>query len=301
MEPARRTENEDLARRLERIAERLEAQGANPFRVNAYRRGAGTVRAAPEALVDVFVREGLQGLERLPAIGPNIGSLIREYARTGRISLLERLEGAVSAEEVLASVPGLGPKLAHRIHDVLGVETLEELECACHDGRLAGVAGFGPRRVAAIAASVGASLGGAARQRANRAGIERPSAAALLAVDAEYRERAQAGTLPRITPRRFNPEGRAWLPILHVESEGWSLTALYSNSARAHRLGKTRDWVVIYADRDGQHDQCTVVSERRGGGLVRVIRGRELECAELSGAPERAGRPMAADATAGPH
>jgi hypothetical protein len=205
--------------------------------------------------------------------------LVREYARTGRISLLDRLSGAVATEEVLATVPGLGPTLARRVHDTLGVETLEELECACYDGRLSGLRGFGVRRIAAISASLSAMLGGEAR-RFDRSGgpRSRPSVAAVLSVDHEYRRRARSGDLVRIAPRRFNPDGRAWLAILHTEREGWAFTALYSNTARAHRLDKTDDWVVLHADRSGQHDQCTVVTGRRGGTTRRIIRGRELEC-----------------------
>jgi hypothetical protein len=279
---ARCPENADLAERLDRIAELLEAQGANPFRVSAYRRAADTARSSSLALVDVFTEKGVEGLARLPGIGRSIAALIREYAHTGRVSMLERLVGAVSAEELLATIPGVGHELAHRIHDELGVESLEELECACHDGRLAGLRGFGARRVAGIAASVAAVLGGEARRRAERRrGVavadNRPSVTALLSVDEEYRTRASAGELPRIAPRRFNPSGRAWLPVLHAEREGWEFTAFYSNTARAHRLGKTDDWVVIYAERHGERDQCTVVSESRTGR--RVVRGRELECA----------------------
>ena len=285
MEAARRSENQDLADRLDRIASLLEAQDANPFRVGAYRRAAETARACPESLVEVYLRDGIEGLDRLPGIGQSIASLIREYAGSGRISLLERLAGAVSAEEVLATVPGLGPALAHRLHETLHVETLEELECACHDGRLASVPGFGPRRVAALSASLGAMLGGERRRRAHAAGDRRstrPSVAAYLSVDEEYRRRARDGRLARIAPRRFNPERAAWLPILHTEREGWSMTALFSNSARAHQLGRTQDWVVIYADRDGDHDQCTVVSQRAAGGSLRIVRGRELECQEAA-------------------
>jgi hypothetical protein len=288
-------ENRALAVRLERIAELLDAQAANPFRVNAYRRAAGTVRSCPEPIVDLFAREGIEGLERLPAIGKSIASLLREHARSGRISLLARLAGDVSAEEVLATVPGVGPTLAHRVHEALGAETLEDLECASHDGRLAALAGFGPRRVAGIAAAVGVMLGDASRQRARAQGRPpRPSAQTYLAVDAEYRSRASAGTLARIAPRRFNPERRAWLPILHTERDGWHMTALYSNSARAHRFSRTDDWVVIYADRDGQHDQCTVVSERHGASWVRVIRGRELDCAELERSASEPGKRLEA-------
>jgi hypothetical protein len=269
--PARCPTNEELASILEQIAELLEVQAENPFRVAAYRGASRTLRDAPRAVADIFAEQGIEGLEALPGIGHSIASLIREYVRTGRVSLLERMKGATSAEEVLATVPGLGPRLAARIHEGLGIETLEELECACHDGRLAKLSGFGDRRVASIAACVAAALGRPGR-RAIRPGRDRPSVAALLDVDAEYRSRAAAGTLPRIAPRRLNPEGRAWLPILHTEREGFSITALFSNSARAHRLGHTRDWVVLYSERDGIHDQCTVVDARGGG---RVVRGRE--------------------------
>jgi hypothetical protein len=109
--------------------------------------------------------------------------------------------------------------------------------------------------------------------------------ATLLALDRAYREGARAGTLRRITPRRFNPERKAWLPVLHEEREGWSFTALFSNTARAHELGRTGDWVVLYAERDGDEQRFTVVTETSGPlAGRRVVRGREAECAIHSGA-----------------
>jgi len=94
--------------------------------------------------------------------------------------------------------------------------------------------------------------------------------------------KSEAGDLPTITPRRFNIEKKAWLPIYHRELEGWSFTAMYSNSARAHELGMTKDWVIIYFERDGEESQCTVVTERSGKLIgKRVIRGREAECLSL--------------------
>ena len=66
--------------------------------------------------------------------------------------------------------------------------------------------------------------------------------------------------------------------MLHSERDGWSFTALYSNTARAHELGRTRDWVVIYFEHDGHEDQCTVVTEYSGPlAGKRVVRGREGE------------------------
>jgi hypothetical protein len=101
----------------------------------------------------------------------------------------------------------------------------------------------------------------------------------LLDVDREYRERGSRGELRRIAPRRFNPSGKPWLPILHAERDDWTFTALYSNTARAHELGMTRDWVILVYERDGHEEQCTVVTETRGVlAGHRVVRGREGEC-----------------------
>lgn len=83
----------------------------------------------------------------------------------------------------------------------------------------------------------------------------------------------------KIAPKRFNPEGKAWLPILHTSRDGWSFTVLYSNTARAHELDKTHDWVVIYYERDGREDQATVVTASHGTlEGKRIVRSREAEC-----------------------
>jgi hypothetical protein len=101
----------------------------------------------------------------------------------------------------------------------------------------------------------------------------------LLALDAEYREKAAAGRLKLIAPKKFNPEGKAWLPIMQTERDGWRCTILFSNTQRAHELGKTHDWVVIYFSRGGEEQKCTIVTEFKGDlSGKRVVRGREEEC-----------------------
>ena len=108
-----------------------------------------------------------------------------------------------------------------------------------------------------------------------------PSVALLLDVDQEYRRRAAANELKKIAPRRFNPEHEAWLPLLHTARDAWTFTALYSNTARAHELGTTHDWVVVYSQHQGQDEekQHTVVTAKHGAlAGRRVVRGRELEC-----------------------
>lgn len=111
--------------------------------------------------------------------------------------------------------------------------------------------------------------------------MDAPNVAVLLDVDREYREKASAGVLPKIAPRRFNPEGISWLPVLHTRFGPWHFTALFSNTERAHELHRTQDWVVIYySDPDDLEGQATVVTERRGAlAGERVVRGREPECA----------------------
>lgn len=224
--------------------------------------------------------QGLEGLKRELGCGNGIGSCVRELLETGRLHLLERLEGEVTPEELFLRVPGMGPTLAQNAHLQLGLETLEQLERAANDGTLARARGFGPRRVEGLRAALATMLANSRRAH-HRPGAQTPgppAAEVLLKVDAEYRARAERGVLPTVTPARFNPGREAWLSVLHTEAEGYELTAMYSNSGRAHRLGCTRDWVVIYWEREGHEGQCTVVTEHRGprAGL-RVVRGREQE------------------------
>ena len=89
-----RASNEDIAALLERVADLLEAQEANPFRVRAYRRAAGTARATPRPLVDILDEGGTRALDALPGIGPTIAAHVAEIARRGALTLIERLEAA---------------------------------------------------------------------------------------------------------------------------------------------------------------------------------------------------------------
>jgi putative hydrolase len=288
--------NQIIAERLREAADLLEQQAANPFRVRAYREAAQTVSGLGQELALIHERDGVAGLDALPGIGPRIAAAIAEMLRTGRWSQLDRLRGSLDAERLFRAIPGVGPALARRIHDALHVDTLEALEVAAHDGRLAALRGVGPRRAAELRAALGAMLG-RTRLRPREPG-EEPPVAMLLDVDRQYRDAAEAGRLPRIAPRRFNPEGRAWLPVLHAERDHWQFTALFSNTARAHELGKTRDWVVVYFHTDTQSEgQRTMVTETSGRlAGRRVVRGRESECLAAYGMPESSqGTPSASN------
>ncbi|MEQ2008878.1 MAG: helix-hairpin-helix domain-containing protein [Limisphaerales bacterium] len=274
--------NEDIAGRLDEVAHILVEQGANPYRVQAYHHAAVVLRGLARPVAEIFASEGLAGLVRLPGVGETIARAIRDIIQHGRLAMLDRLRGEHDAIALLTSVPGIGKSLAWKLHDDLGLESLEELETAAHDGRLESIAGLGAKRLAGIRDSLAHRLGRIRRQPpvALLPGeMAEPSVQELLAVDDEYRRGAAAGTLKRIAPRRFNPSGEAWLPVLHTTRGQRHYNALFSNTAHAHAQGKSRDWVVIFYDGHDGERQCTVITSEFGRlkGL-RIVRGREDEC-----------------------
>jgi len=271
--------NKQIAERLAEVADLLERKGENPYKVRAYREGAETVRGLGRPAHEVLREGGRAALRRLPGIGKGLARAVEELALTGRLTRLDELRGEVDPDALLGSVGGLGPALARRVRTHLGVTTLEGLEQAAHDGRLAQVPGLGPRRVQAVRESLAARLGRRRRHAEGGPAAEEPPVEELLSVDEEYRRKAAAGELRLIAPRRFNPTGEARLPVLRTRRGERRYTALYSNTAQAHRKGATRDWVVIYLRGPGGEDQWTVVTTRAGR---RVVRGREKECRERS-------------------
>jgi hypothetical protein len=273
--------NHVTAERLREAAVLLAQQDDNPFRVAAYRRAADAVQSLDRDIGEIVAAGGMEALEQIPGVGRGIAAALVEMLRTGRWGYLERLRGSSEPYDIFRVIPGIGPELARRLHEDLEVETLEQLEAALYASRHRKVKGIGPRRLAMLRASLDQAL---ARVRPVRTGpAEEPGIDLLLDVDREYRSKAEAGGLRKIAPKRFNPEAEAWLPILHSRRGNWHFTALYSNTARAHELGKTNDWVVLYFHADhGGEGQRTVVTETRGAlAGRRVVRGREAECLEF--------------------
>jgi hypothetical protein len=285
-----RLSNEQIALCLEDVANELESQGANPYRTSAYRRGAASIRECRQPVDELLQREGLDGLMDLPHIGSSLAGAIEHLVETGHLPLLERLRGRHAPELIFTTVPNIGPGLAKQIHEHLGIENLAELQAAANDGRLARVPGMGVKRVRAVRES----LAGRFAQRDSRQSKDESSSnrldeinesvsvGELLDIDQEYRRRAERGELPRVAPRRFNPTADAWLPILHTERGDQHFSAMFSNTARAHQLGTTHDWVVIYRDDAEGHGRWTVITSLYGRTRGRrIVCGRERECEEL--------------------
>ena len=196
--------NEWVALRLDEIARLLSLQEANPFRIDAYRRAAETQRREERPL-DLIVREeGLAGLDNLPGIGHTLAGLLFQLVTTGQLPMLDRLRVLLDPISVLSSVPGIGRKLASDVHEKLGIDSLEELEAAAYDGRLAAVGGFGPKRLVGIRDSLAARLGRRPRNVAESP-TDTSTVSELLSVDEEYREKAGAGILHTEYPLRTPP------------------------------------------------------------------------------------------------
>jgi hypothetical protein len=273
--------NEQVAAALDEIAHLLELQLANPFRIAAYKSAAGTISKLSPPLQELFGHGGIAALQELPGIGESIGRSIAKLLRTGRLPRLERLQRELIAQDELTALPGVGPELAERIRQNLRVETLSDLAAAAYDGRLDRVPGMGRKRMRAIRETLANRFGRGLDERPYTPvrPDEEPPIAELLDLDTQYREQAEAGTLQRTAPRQYNPTGAAWLPVMHAERDSRHYTVLYSNSARAHQLAATRDWVVIYRGDRGQHGQWTVVTASYGPLRGRrIVRGREPDC-----------------------
>ncbi len=143
----RNTDNDSIAATAERTAALLDAEGNNS---RLWRRAAQAIRNSNRALAEVIEEDGIEGVHQL-GIDYEVGGLLKDLLRTGRLPLLEKLESRSACGTVLQSIPGIGPKLAKELKDVLGVESLEGLARAAQDGQLSSVCGFGPRRTRLIA------------------------------------------------------------------------------------------------------------------------------------------------------
>jgi len=137
-------ENIEIAKLFDEVADLLDIQGANPFRVRAYRTAARTIGTLGTPASSLVKQNG-HALEQLPGIGADLAGKIATICRTGTLPLLAELTRKTPESLVaLLRIPGLGPKRAKVIHKALGVNTIADLERAARSGRLAKLKGFGP-------------------------------------------------------------------------------------------------------------------------------------------------------------
>jgi hypothetical protein len=242
---ARLAENAALAANLAEYANLLAQQGADGHRVVTYRRAAMVVAASARAIAEIFAARGRDGLMVLPGINRSVAAALAEMVSAGHWSQLARLRGKAEPERLFQAIPHIGAELARRLAEELNLETLEALESAVHDGRLAKVEGVGPRRLERIRTALDERLG-RPRLRDLKERQERPGVGLLLEVDRAFRERAAAGTLLTLAPGSAKASAEPSPLILHARRGRWLFTALYANTRLARELGRAKDWVSIY-------------------------------------------------------
>ena len=153
-------QNVDIARLLGEVADLLEISEGNPFKVRAYRNAARTVADHPDPLAEL-VKEGDFDLTDLPGIGGGIAKEITSLVQTGTLPQRQQLVATIPPGLLdLLRIPGLGPKRVKTFHDELKVNSVDDLKAALEAGKIAKLAGFGPKLLEKIREGVaGAATG----------------------------------------------------------------------------------------------------------------------------------------------
>lgn len=145
--------NSDVANIFNEVADLLEIQGENRFRVRAYREAARTVSGHSKSVAEMV--ENDEDLSELPGIGKDLASQIREIVETGTLSRLKELEGQTQPElRELLGVPGLGRERIQELNEKLGVSNLQELEEAAREHKIRELPGFGEKTEQNILAGI---------------------------------------------------------------------------------------------------------------------------------------------------
>lgn len=157
--------NREIARMFDDIASIMEIKEGNPFKIRAYRKAALNLYGLTRNLEEMTHKEILE----IPGVGKDLASLIEEYLETGSVGAYERLKGEIPAGVfTLLAVPGLGPRTAKTIYDEVGVTSLDELEKAAAEHRLAGIRGIQQKTEENILKGIAAVKRGRERQPLGR-------------------------------------------------------------------------------------------------------------------------------------
>jgi DNA polymerase (family 10) len=169
--------NEFIAVQFELLADLLEIQGANPFRIRAYRNAARTISSTSESLSDLVATK--QDLTQFAGIGKDLAKQIEEITTKGQHSALEELRKQIPGGVLdMLRIPGVGPKKVSVFFNELGLKSLEDLKAACEAGRLSKLKGFGKKTEESILANIAT-----ATEQSQRASISDARAAAEAIVE----------------------------------------------------------------------------------------------------------------------
>ena len=148
-------DNEQIARRFNRMAALMEVRGEDSFRLRSYRMAAEAIETWPVAMQEIVAREATAGLLEIPGVGKALAGKIVELVERGTFDAWERLT-AETPETVLdlLELPGVGPKTAATLNQKFKISSLADLRKFVEGGGLATVDGIGPKTAERIKASL---------------------------------------------------------------------------------------------------------------------------------------------------
>ena len=270
-------QNPDIARLFDEVADLLEIQDANPFRVRAYRNAARTIRDFPEPIADL-VRAGTKDLTDIPGIGDDLAEKITDIVTTGELPLRKQLASKLPAGLLdLLRIPGLGPKRVKLLYKKLKVKSAADLAKALEAGRIQKLKGFGPKMDEKIRAGLGQVHVGERRLLLNEAETQATAVVTHLEAGGAIRQIEVAGSYRR---RR---ETIGDLDIV-VTSEGQSSTKVmdrfvaYSDVAEVISKGETRATVKL---RGGLQVDLRAVEPDAYGAALLYFTGSKAHNIEL--------------------
>jgi DNA polymerase (family 10) len=190
-------QNPDIARLFDEVADLLEIQDANPFRVRAYRNAARTIRDFPEPIADL-VRAGTKDLTDIPGIGDDLAEKITDIVTTGELPLRKQLAGKLPAGLLdLLRIPGLGPKRVKLLYKKLKVKSAADLAKALETGKIQKLKGFGPKMEEKMRAGIGQAQVGERRMLLNEAETQATAVVAYLQAGGGILQMEVAGSYRR--------------------------------------------------------------------------------------------------------
>ncbi|GHC21195.1 hypothetical protein GCM10010082_11050 [Kushneria pakistanensis] len=261
-------QNADIARTLHRLANLLDIEGANAFRVRAYRSAAQTIETHPHALQEMLARD--EPLNELPGIGRDLAEKITELITTGHLPVLEEAEKRLPPGLLqLMRVSQLGPRRVRQLHEALGIDSLEALKKAAREGRISALEGFGKKTEASILKEAERIDDTPPRTRLDEA----HRAAADLIAWLEHAEGAQrisaAGSLRR------SRETVGDLDILVSSDDGPAIMThlmAYPEIAETASHGKTRSTIHLHS---GLQVDVRVVADESFGAALYYFTGSQ--------------------------
>jgi DNA polymerase (family X) len=270
-------QNPDIARLFDEVADLLEIQDANPFRVRAYRNAARTIRDFPEPIADL-VRAGTKDLTDIPGIGDDLAEKITDIVTTGELPLRKQLASKLPAGLLdLLRIPGLGPKRVKLLYKKLKVKSAADLAKALEAGRIQKLKGFGPKMDEKIRAGLGQVHVGERRLLLNEAETQATAVVTYLEAGGAIRQIEVAGSYRR---RR---ETIGDLDIV-VTSEGESSAKVmdrfvaYGDVAEVISKGETRATVKL---RGGLQVDLRAVEPDAYGAALLYFTGSKAHNIEL--------------------